>query len=57
MQYHDLKVQFWLNQQVKRNFTLLQYFKQMSKIKEAETWIEVIQTLRSSYVTSTIIWL
>ena len=50
MQYHDLKVQFWLNQQVKRNFTLLQYF----KIKQAETWIEVRQTLRSSYVTSTI---
>ena len=57
MQYHDLKVQFWLNQQVKRNFTSLQYFKQMRKIKETETWIEVRQTLRSSYVTSTIIWL
>ena len=55
MQYHDLKVQFWLNQQVKRNFTLLQYFKQMRNIKQAETWIEVRQTLRSSYVTSTII--
>ena len=56
MQYHDLKVQFWLNQQVKRNFTSLQYFKQMRKIKETKTRIEVRQTLRLSYVTSTI-WL
>ena len=29
----------------------------MRKTKEAETWIEVRQSLRSSYVTSTIIWL
>ena len=55
MQYHDLKVQFWLNQQVKRIFTWLQYFKDMCNIKQVETWIEVRQTLRSSYVTSTII--
>ena len=53
MQYHELKVQFWLNQQVKINFTLVQYFKQMRNIKQVETWIGVRRTLRSSYVTST----